>query len=297
MKKIFVILFVIAALQAPAQQLQTSSLYDLQGMLFNPSMAGSNGSQVGAGYRTQWNGLSGAPKTATAFGSFDLPELKIGLGGYLYNDQTGPTSRTGVQLAFAKHIPAGNDGRFSLGIEARGLQYSIDRAKLAATLGSDPALGSSDNQFKFDAGFGISFSNKKWQVGASVSQLIQSKLDFYTGSLSRSEEGRLYRHYYFHGLYNWAIDNTNTITPHVLVTYLPNAPVEVQAGVRLEHKQLFWAGMGFRLRQSLTASAGFNITKKFMLGYSFDLYQNPVSIFDNGGGNAHEVMLRYLFRN
>jgi type IX secretion system PorP/SprF family membrane protein len=297
MKKIFVIIFTAAALNGTAQQLQTATLYDLQGMLMNPSMAGSNGSMVGVSYRTQWSGLSGAPKTATAFGSFDLPELKIGLGGSIYNDKTGPTSRTGVQLQFAKHIPVGNDARFSLGIEARGLQYSIDRAKLTATLGSDPALGTSDNQFKFDAGFGISYSSKKLQVGAAVSQLIQSKLDFYTGNLSTGEEARLYRHYYLHGLYNWAVDKDNVITPHVLFTYLPNAPVEFQSGIRLDHKQLFWAGMGFRLKQSITASAGFYINKKLMMGYSFDLYRNPVSIFDNGGGNAHEIMLRYKFKN
>lgn len=296
MKKIITILFAGIALQGTAQQLQTSSLYELQGIFHNPSTAGAGGSVIGASYRTQWNSLSGAPKTATVFGSFDLPELKIGLGGYIYNDQTGPTSRTGVALAFAKHIPTGNDGRFSLGIEARGLQYSIDRAKLSATLGSDPALGNSDNKFKFDAGFGISYTGKKLQIGAAVSQLVQSKLDYYTGNLNQGEEARLYRHYYFHSRYNWAVDDVNTITPHVLFIYLPNAPVEFQGGVRVEHKQLFWAGMGFRLKQSINASAGFYINKKFMVGYSFDLYRNPVSIFDNGGGNAHEIMMRYSFK-
>ena len=73
--------------------------------------------------------------------------------------------------------------------------------------------------------------------------------------------------------------------------------MEFQSGIRLDHKQLFWAGMGFRLKQSITASAGFYINKKLMMGYSFDLYRNPVSIFDNGGGNAHEIMLRYKFKN
>lgn len=296
MKKLLTVLFAAAALTSNAQQLQTSSLYDLQGIFHNPSTAGVNGNVVGASYRTQWSNISGAPKTATVFGSFDLPDLKIGLGGYVYNDQTGPTSRTGVQLAFAKHIPIKNGARVSLGIEARGLQYSIDREKLSATLGSDPALGNSDNRFKFDAGFGISYTGKKLQVGAAVSQLVQSKLDFYTGDLNRSEEGRLYRHYYFHSLYNWTVDESNTITPHVLVTYLPNAPVEVQAGMRVDHKQLFWAGLGFRLKQSITASAGVHISKKFTIGYSFDLYQNPVNIFDNGGGNAHEVLVKYSFK-
>jgi type IX secretion system PorP/SprF family membrane protein len=297
MKKIITVIIAFAALKTNAQQIQTSSLFDLQGMIHNPSLAGSNGSLIGGSYRTQWNEISGSPKTAMVFGSFDLPSLKIGLGGYLYNDETGPTSRRGVQLAFAKHIPVGDDARFSLGIEAKGLQYSIDRSKLSATLGSDPALGNSDNKFKFDAGFGISYNSKKWQVGAAVSQLIQSKLDFYTGNLTSGQEARLYRHYYLHALYRWATDESNVVTPHAQFIYLPNAPLEFQAGVRVDHKQLFWGGLGFRWKQSLTASAGFYVNKKLMLGYSFDLYRNPVSVFDAGGGDAHEIMLRYKFKN
>ena len=215
-------LFLGSVIYAGAQQLQTSSLYDMQGIIHNPSAAGTQGSMVGATYRTQWSGFSGSPKTITGFASFDLPKQNIGLGGYIYNDKTGPTSRSGVALSFAKHIPLSNGGRFSLGIEARGQQFSIDKAKLMESLGADPAIGASSNSFKFDAGFGISYTGKKLQLGASVSQLIQSKLDdFYSGSLTRTEEARLYRHYYFHGSYKMNADQTTTITPNFLVIYLP----------------------------------------------------------------------------
>ena len=281
---------------AKAQQLQTSSLYDMQGSLHNPSTAGANGGgMVGATYRSQWSGIDAGPKTATVFGSIDIPRYNIGVGGYLYSDKTGPTSRTGVQLAFAKHIPLKNDARFSLGIELRGQQYSIDRAKLSQTLGSDPALGTSDNKFNFDAGFGMSYTSKKMQVGVSVSQLIQSKLDYYTGNLSTTEEGHLYRHYFLHALYNWNVDDHTVITPHFLMTYLPNAPLEFQGGFRVEHNEVFWWGVGARVHQGLMLSAGVNINKKFTIGYSFDFYQHPVSLFDKGG-NAHEILLRYNFK-
>ncbi|MBL7745157.1 MAG: PorP/SprF family type IX secretion system membrane protein [Chitinophagaceae bacterium] len=294
--KRYIILFAVAAgisAATNAQQLQTSSLYDMQGMMHNPSMAGSyRHGMVGATYRSQWSSLSGSPKTATVFGSFDLPKQDIGVGGYLYNDKTGPTSRTGLQLAFAKHIPLHNDARFSLGIEARAQQYAIDRGKLSQTLGSDPALGSSDNKFKFDAGFGISYTSKKFQIGASVSQLVQSKLDFYNGSTTPAEEGRLYRHYYLHSLYNWRVDESTVITPNFLFIYLPNAPLEFQGGVRVEHNEVFWWGVSLRAKQSFMLSAGVNINKKFTIGYSFDIYSTPLSVFDEGA-NAHEVLLRY----
>jgi type IX secretion system PorP/SprF family membrane protein len=279
------------------QQLQTSSLFDMQGILHNASLAGVQQnpdikSTAGISYRTQWSGISGSPQTLTAFGSFNLPKQKIGIGGYLYNDKTGPTSRTGIELSLAKHIVMNDGAVFSLGLESRFQQYSIDRAKLTETLGSDPALGTSDSRFKYDAGFGISYTNKTLQFGASVSQLVQSKLDFYSGNMSRSEEARLYRHYYFHGRYNINVDNVTTISPNLMVIYLPNAPTEVLGGIRVEHHQLLWWGIGYRSTQSFMLSAGLHIKKQFTLGYSFDIYRNPVGYF-NGGSNAHEFMLRY----
>lgn len=294
MKKNFLIILLLFVITiGKAQQLQTSSLYDLQGMIHNPAMAGMNmKGMLGASYRDQWTGISGSPKTATLFGSFALPEQKIGLGGYIYNDKTGPTSRTGVAFSFAKHIPLKNDATFSLGIEARGLQYSIDVDKLQQTLGNDPVLAGGDNKFKFDAGFGIAYSGKKLQVGASVSQLIQSKLGFYTGNLSSGEEGRLYRHYYLHGGYKFKIDAATTIIPNFLLIYLPNASEEFQLGARVEHNEVFWWGIAHRINQSFILSAGVNINKKFTVGYAFDIYNTPYSISEKGS-NAHEVLLRY----
>lgn len=81
------------------------------------------------------------------------------------------------------------------------------------------------------------------------------------------------------------------ITPNFLFIYLPNAPIEFQGGVRVEHNDLFWWGLSFRAKQSFILSAGVNIQKRFTLGYSFDVYKSPLTLFD-GGANAHELMLR-----
>ena len=290
---IIISMLAITASAARAQQLQTSALYELQGVLHNPAMAGMQANNmVGVNYRSQWSGISGSPRTFTAFGSFNLPKHKIGVGGYVYSDKTGPTSRNGLQLAFAKHIVMRNGNRFSLGIESRLMQYNINQAKLAATLGNDPVIGGGDNQMKFDAGFGMAYSTETFQIGASVSQLVQSKLDFYTGNFNRTEEARLYRHYYLHALYKWNVDDATTIIPNMMVIYLPNAPTDAVMGARVEHNKAFWWSLGYRARQSYMLSAGVNINKKFVIGYSFEDYRTPISTFD-GASNGHELMLRY----
>ena len=299
----FILLFSLTSVMVSSQQLSSSSMYELHGVFNNPSVAGvQKHGTVGAAYRRLWDGFDGAPRTAIVFGSGFIPSVKLGLGGYLYSDATGPTKRIGLQMAYAYHIPLKNDAVFSLGIEGRFQQFSFDKIKLQASLGNDPVLGSTDSRVTGDAGFGISYTSKKFQAGASVSQLIQSKMDFYklnlgagTGALpGRTEVAKLYRHYFLHSYYVWDIDGNTTITPNVLFVYLPNAPFEFQGGVRIEHHELFWWGVALRARQSWMVSAGLHINKAFTIGYSFDVYTTPLSIYDKGS-NAHEMMLRYDF--
>lgn len=296
MKKLILFInIVLVAGVSQGQQLMTSSLYDQHGNLHNPATAGSaKHAMIGASYRKTWDGISGAPQTTLIFGSTYLKNAKIGIGGYLYNDVTGPTRRTGGQMAYSYHIQMANDATFSLGLEARLQQFSLDKAKLSATLGNDPVLASAESRFKADAGFGVAYNGKKLQVGASVSQLIQSKLDFYSGNLTPTEEGRLYRHYYLHGNYKWDVDGNTKIIPNLLFIYLPNAPLEVQGGARVEHNDVFWWGLGLRARQSWMISAGVKIQKKFTIGYCFDIFNTPLSVYDRGA-NGHEILLRYDF--
>jgi type IX secretion system PorP/SprF family membrane protein len=279
-----------------SQQLMTASLYDMHGNLHNPAAVGaSKHGVIGASYRKMWDGIDGGPQTAIVFGSGYLKSANLGIGGYVYSDKTGPTKRTGLQAAIAYHIQMANDATFSLGLEGRFQQYSIDKGKLMQSLGSnDPVLAGDDSRFKGDAGFGIAYNGKKLQVGASVSQLIQSKLDFYTGNLSRSEEAKLYRHYYLHGSYIWTVDGNTKLIPNALFIYLPNSPMEFQGGVRVEHRDIFWWGVALRARQSWMLSAGVKIQKKLTIGYCFDIFSTPLSVYD-GGSNGHEILLKYDF--
>jgi type IX secretion system PorP/SprF family membrane protein len=293
---IFLLLLASAGITAAAQQLMTASLYDQHGNLHNPATAGAQKhGVVGASYRKMWDGIDGGPQTTLIFGSGYLKGAKIGIGGYVYNDVTGPTKRTGIQTAYAYHIPLNNgDASFSIGLEARFQQYSIDKVKLQASLGNDPVLAGADNRFKGDAGLGVAYTGKKFQAGISVSQLIQTKLDFYSGNLTRTEEGRLYRHYYLHSNYIWDVDGVTKIIPNILFIYLPNAPLEFQGGARVEYKDVFFWGLALRARQSWMLSAGVKIQKKFTIGYCFDIFSTPLSVYDKGS-NGHELMLKYEF--
>ena len=296
MKRVhFFVLLLMAAMGVEAQQLTTSSFYEMYGVLHNPATAGSlQHGVLGGTFRKLWSDMPGAPQTGLLYGNTYLKGPKLGLGGYIYNDQTGPLTYNGLQTSYAYHIPMKNNATFSLGLEARVLQWSYDKAKLIDALGPDPVIQSDDSRIKADAGFGVAYTSKKIQLGLSAAQLIQSKLNLYEGNGNPTEEAMLARHFYLHGHYNWDVDKVTRIIPNLLVIYLPNAPTEIQGGARVEHNNLFWYGLTWRKDQAWLISAGLRIKQRFNIGYSFDIYNQPLGIYDKGS-NGHEIMLRYDF--
>jgi type IX secretion system PorP/SprF family membrane protein len=298
MMKRSAIVFLLSAfsIAGATQQLNSTSFYELYSVLHNPATAGSKEHAViGSSYKRQWSGMPGSPQTSLLYGQAYLPKAKIGLGGYLYDDRTGPTSRTGLQLAYAYHIRVKEKSFFSLGIESRLQQLRFDKEKLQAELTLiDPVAVNLGNRMKADAGFGIAYTSPTIKVGAAVSQLIQTKYKLYEQVGTFAEQSRLYRHYYLHASYVSETDESTKIIPNLLLIYLPNAPMEVQSGVRIDNN-LVWFGLSWRARQSWMVAAGVKVKEKLSLGFSFDLYSTPLSIFEKGS-TGHELLLQYEFR-
>ncbi|HEV7330655.1 MAG TPA: PorP/SprF family type IX secretion system membrane protein [Flavisolibacter sp.] len=280
-----------------AQQLNTSSFYELAPILHNPATPGSGQKAfIGGSFKTQWSSMPGSPKTGLLYGQTFLPGARLGLGGYLYHDVTGPTSRTGLQMAYAYHIPVKEKSSVSFGLEARLQQLSFDREKLQQELGSlDPVVTGYHTRIKADAGVGIAYSSPRFQMGAAVSQLVQSRYKLYELAGTQAEQSKLYRHYYLHGNYTFIPDEFTKVSPNLLVIYLPNAPVEVQGGIRMMHNDLLWYGLSWRARQGWMIAAGFKVKEKFTVGYSFDIFNAPLSVYQKGS-SGHELMLQYSFR-
>lgn len=285
------ILLVFTSLKA--QQLHFTSQFLQHNSMYNPAAAGiANKNQVGVTYRSMWSSFPGNPRTFMVYGDFELQKLNAGIGTYVYRDETGPTSRTGVQLAYSYHVKTKNpDQKLAIGLEVRALQFAIDRTKLAASLGNDPILGGAENKFGIDAGAGVYWTNKKLSVGAAVSQLIQSKLQLADVPNSK-EGGKLYRHYNFTANYRLQTGDDIYLIPNAMVRVIQNAPAEYDFGARLDYQDKIWWGLNWRVRQFWSIQAGLKVMNRLRATYSYDYYVTPISVFTDGSG-AHEVGLQF----
>lgn len=298
MKKNLRYLFIVTILVASttqAQQLHFTSQYLQHNAMYNPGAAGiANKNMVGLSYRNMWSSFPGNPRTYMLYSDVALDKLNAGLGAYLYRDETGPTSRTGAQLAYSFHITS-RDGKnkLGLGLELRGLQYAIDKSKLSGSLGNDPVLAGSANKMGIDAGAGIYFTNGKLSAGAAVSQLIQSKLEL-ANVPGATLGGKLYRHYNLNVNYKIQTGGDVYLIPNALVRVIENSPSEYEFGMQANYQEKLWWGLNWRIQQYWSLQAGFKILQKVGLTYSYDYYQTPISVF-TGGSGAHEIGLRFDF--
>src|SRR5512133_2428817 len=188
---------------ALAQQVPMYSQYIMNGFLINPSFAGRDGyTTVNLTVREQWVGMAGAPSTYAA--SFQTRLLKnsyiskstavrkkltkptkgskVGLGGYIFNDNNGIMRRTGLQGAYAYHIPMGQTEGYpnslSFGLALTAYQFAINTDGLLYDP-DDPLLLAYDRSvFIPDFNFGVSFTTYKYYVGFSMTSLLRGSLLF-----------------------------------------------------------------------------------------------------------------------
>lgn len=291
-----VIALIFISLQADAQQLHFMSQFLQHNSMYNPAAAGfGKRNMVGVSYRNMWSSFPGNPTTSMVYGDFELKGLRSGMASYVYRDQTGPTSRTGVQLAYSYHIKSRNEkSRFGIGLELRGLQYAIDKAKLSDALGNDPVLGGAANKFAIDAGAGLYWTNDKLSVGVAASQLIQSKLAL-ADVPNAAQGGKLYRHYNLTANYRIQTGDDIYIIPSTLVRVIENSPSEYDFAVKVDYQDKVWWVLDWRVNQFWSLQAGLKLMQRLRLNYSYDYYVSPISIFVAGSG-AHEIGLQFDFK-
>lgn len=278
---------------AKAQQIFTLSQFTQHNFVINPAAAGANDhASIGATYRKMWASMPGGPQTTLLFADKYFDKKNVGLAVVLYDDKTGPTSRSGGQVNLSYSIKLEKEKRIMFGLGGQLIQYRINKSEFTQYIPNDPLLASSGNTVKGDASAGIYYKSPTLNLGFSVQQLVQSKFNYIKST--SNPDGKLYRHLYLMGSYNWKTDEDNVLVPNVLCQFVPGLPSDISAGLRLEHKDLLWVGFNYHHNQSYSAFAGLKIDHKFSIGYAFDQYSTPLSYFDDGS-SAHEISLRYYF--
>lgn len=294
MKKILLAFALLLNFSAFAQQDALFSQYMFNKLLVNPAYAGSRGVfTVDLLQRFQWVSIEGAPRTTSLAFHTLLKNEKVGLGGYVYRDELGPSIDQGVMATYSYRIRT-NNGWFSFGIQG-GFKYFDFNWNIINTQYPDHMFDPQDVRRIYpDANLGIYYQSRRFFAGLSSKQLLENEYGVVKVN-NKSSFSVLARHFY--GMAGWAVplNDKMTFRPSVLGKFVKNAPVQMDFNASFLFNDIFWFGASFRTEKAVVFLTEFQITKAIRLGYSFDLYLNELQLHNKG---SHEFRLGFdLFRN
>lgn len=299
----YVFAFCLLALSVQAVLAQTEdpqlSMYMYNPLYYNPAAAGSEGvARLQISQRTQYLGyqptiLSDGGAQNTQLISFNMPLARIrsGVGIYAFNDKLGAVNNQSVQVSYAYRMPLKN-GTLALGVQAglynRGYDYGILRPGEP----DDPLIPRGViSQAKPDFGAGVYYNTTDYWVGLGVKHLNQAT---YVLGTDRSVNP-LNRNAYLTAGYRLGVGYNIDVQPSILVQYSTFGGFKnsnITANVIGTYDNRIWAGVGYRLGDAATATAGINLLRNNALrvGYALDLI---VSTAKAKSLTSHELLLAY----
>jgi type IX secretion system PorP/SprF family membrane protein len=310
---VIVLSFIFGA--AYAQQVPMYSQYMMNGFLINPSFAGRDGATtVNLTVREQWVGMTGAPSTYAA--SFQTRILKnsfiskstsvkkdivkptkggkVGLGGYIFNDNNGIMRRTGIQAAYAYHIPLGNTAgvpnSLSFGLALTAYQFAINTEGLIFNP-DDPLLNTYDRSvFIPDFNFGASFTTTKYYVGFAMTNIFRGSLMVAdTSASSRNELGN----FFLTGGVKIPLNPEWMLEPSAFIkaSDMFMTSVQLDLTTRVYFKDDYWAGVSYRTNDAVIMMMGLRYDR-YYFGYAFDFTLTDIRSQSLG---THEISLAVKF--
>jgi type IX secretion system PorP/SprF family membrane protein len=216
----------------------------------------------------------------------------MGFGGYLLNDVTGPTSRTGFYGTYAYNFGLGNDIRLSLGLSFGVLQNTIDGTKISLHDLNDPALKEAiSTSFVPDASLGVLFYHEKWFAGFSAFQLLSNNLKVYD---EKNGLNKLKRHYNLMGGYKWGFAPDFILEPSVIIRGMIDIPAQIDLNVKVEYMKTAWLGFSYRSQDAIAILIGYIHKHKYYFGYSYDITISDFKAYNSG---SHEIMIGLRFND
>ena len=304
---LYLLTFLCLSSTISAQQIPLFTQYRQHASIINPAMINSdylayeNNLSIGVSYRSQWVDIPNNPVTQTLVGDYmdtNGGGVRLLTGGYIINDQTGPTGFTG---AYGKIGGVLSDdpyyGGVSFGLSFGVVQYRVNAEDIRLQDPSDSVPLNNQSKVFPDVGLGAFAYHRLSQGwledavvygGLSIPQVMGLNLDFSdaTGEVSTK---RIQHFYAVAGMYKF-FDNDSFLEPSAWVKFAPNAPISVDFNLRYQMTSGFWIGTGASLSGNYHLETGFIIAQRLRIGYGFDY---SFSNFGSYAGNTHEIHVNF----
>jgi len=303
-KKLLTILLITIGFSLLAQQEAQYSNYQMNNFMLNPAVAGSYSYwNAKVGYRTQWVGMEGGPKTmfATAQGPINTPRMKNkrgrksklshGVGGTAFFDKAGAISYTGFSGTYALHTKLNRKLTLSFGASVGVKEFRLDGSQLKFVQSvDDPEIDNmvySHTMPDMNVGFWL-YSDKMF-FGASARQILQSGITLQAGDeIIGGEYSKLYNHYFITAGTTLDLNPDWAFVPSVMVQSVRPAPLQVDLNGTFWFKEEIGLGFSYRHLDAVYFIFEYVHDDKIEFSYAFDLTLSELGQYNRG---THEIIM------
>lgn len=250
--------------------------------------------------KRQWMGFDEAPVTYKISGNFrfvpyDFYDPKgflnngplkvtdrIGLGGALIRDITGPLSYTGALLSFAYHIPLQYGSVVSFGLSATGSYYSFNSSILRLDNPNDAYLmDHKRNIFKPNFGIGIYYHNDKYFGGISSNNFLPDIAE-------ANDKIKSQPNFFVLGGYHISLrDGFFLYEPSFMLKKIGDENISCDIYQKIYLKNFNWIAISVNTQKKVNFQFGFRFIKNLYIGYNYEYIFSEISKYNNGSHEAH----------
>lgn len=290
MKKLIILISaILTAITISGQQIPISENYFLDKYSLSPSYAGNyNAKYLFTGYRTDWTGIDGGPKTLRISYNDAFPFMKnAGYGGKIIYDKAGIFSQLYIMGSYSYKIKVNKEHNIIFGLSAgiyknrlNLLDYYNDPKYTI-----DPSLISQDikSKIKFMSDFSVVWLWKGAEAG-----FMFSNISF--GDASYKEVAPKYNplaNFQFHATYLYGINKDLDVAPLVIIRGGKYIKSQYELATQVLYLKKFWASLMYRDPSILGFGIGANIGRGLKVGYNFNFATNvAMGVFNN-----HEISI------
>lgn len=275
-----------------SQQENKFTNYMYNTFTLNPAYAGSKGTlTIFTLYRSQWVGIEGAPQTGNLSVHFPTKNNSIGVGFNANSDKIGPSNETELASTVSFTLAFNNDYKLAFGIKASLKWLFVDFNKLRVYTITDALSQNITNHTSPNIGTGIYLYNPSTYFGISIPNLLETAyyLDS-TNQYNTVSYATRKKHFYF--MLGKVIHlNENIIwKPALLTGVVTGAPIRLDLSSNAIFNDNLSVGISYNFAASYSFMTSFQISKKFLIGYSYDTDATKLMHYNSG---SHELFIQF----
>jgi type IX secretion system PorP/SprF family membrane protein len=277
----------LVTLMISAQQMPISENYFMDKYSLSPSYAGHfNPATIFTGFRSDWSGIKGGPKTLRLAYS-DMMTPNAGYGGRIIYDKAGIFDQLYVLGTYSYSVKLTGDHRVLLALSAGIYNNKINFTDYYndPNYNLDPALTQQNvrSKLKFMSDFSVLYLFKGLEAG-----IMFANINF--GDAKYKEVDVTYKplaNYQVHAAYSYNLTDRWMINPLIYMRGGKYIKSQIGIGSRIVYQNNLWAGITYRDPSIFGIGLGANIAGGIRFSYNFNFETSvAMNIY-----NSHEIAI------